>query len=209
MLMPSPAAALSLYRMSYDLYERIAEAGLLGPKDRVILLDGFLVSQMPIGPSHSTSVALGQLAIQAEAPPGWYVRAEQPIILRDGPRGDSVPQPDLAIVVGSILRYASRHPIPSEIGLVAEVATDLDAVRIDRAGLFRYAHAGIPIACIVNVADRLLEVYSEPSGPAADPVYRKSETLRPGQSLAGEIGNASTGPAALAPILVEAFFAPN
>ena len=35
------------------------------------------------------------------------------------------------------------------------------------------------------------------------------ETLRPGQSVAGEIGNATTGPAAIAPIAVDAFFAPN
>jgi hypothetical protein len=53
-----------------------------------------------------------------------------------------------------------------------------------------------------------IEVYSEPSGPSADPGYRRFETLRPGQTLAGEIGNATTGPAALAPIPVEAFFAP-
>ena len=92
---------------------------------------------------------------------------------------------------------------------MVEVAADLDAVRIDRAGMSRYAHAGIPIACIVNIPDRSIEVYSEPSGPTADPSYRKSETLRPGQALAVEIGNAATGPAAIAPIPVDAFFAPN
>jgi Putative restriction endonuclease len=209
MSMPTPTLALTLYRMSYDLYERIAEHGLLGPKDRVVLLDGVLVNQMPRGPKHTTSVALGQVALQVAAPVGWYVRAEQPIVLRDGPQGDSAPQPDLALAIGSILRYADRHPIGPEIGLVVEVATDPDALRIDRAGLARYAHAGIPIACIVNIPDRSIEVYSEPSGPSADPGYRRLETLRPGQSLAGEIGNATTGPAAIAPIPVESFFAPE
>ena len=58
-LMPSPMPALALYRMSYDLYDRIAEIGLLGPKDRVVLLDGFLVNQMPISPEHTASVDLG------------------------------------------------------------------------------------------------------------------------------------------------------
>jgi hypothetical protein len=209
MPMSMPMPALTLYRMSCDLYERIAEIGLLGPKDRVVLLDGFLVNQMAIGPDHTASVALGAIALQAALPAGWYVRAEQPIILRGGLYGDSAPQPDLAVAIGSILSYLKRHPTPSEVGLVVEVATDVDAVRIDRAGLFRYAHAGIPIACIANTADRSLEVYTEPSGPSADPVYRRSETLRAGQSIAGEIGNATTGPAALAPIPVEAFFAPN
>ncbi len=207
--MPMPVSAPSLYRMPYDLYERIAEIGLLGPKDRVVLLDGFLVNQTPISSHHTTSVDLGREALRAAVPVGWYVRAEQPIVLRGGPHGDSAPQPDLAVAVGSILTYVKRHPIASEVGLVVEVAADLDAVRIDRAGMSRYAHAGIPIACIANIADGSLEVYSEPSGPMADPVYRKLEALRAGQLLDGEIGNPTTGPAALAPIPVEAFFAPN
>jgi hypothetical protein len=200
--------AATLYRMSYDLYEQITEAGLLGPKDRVVLLDGFLVNQMPIGPLHTASVALGGLALQGASPTGWYVRSEQPIILRNGPDGDSVPQPDLAVAIGTVLSYLKRHPVADEVGLVIEVATDSKALRVDRLGLPRYAHAGIPLACIVNIPDRSLEVYSEPSGPTADPSYRRFETLRPGQTLVGEIGNATTGPAALAPIPVEAFFAP-
>jgi hypothetical protein len=208
-LMPSRMPALTLYRMSYDLYERISEAGLLGPKDRVVLLDGLLVNQMPIGPRHTASVALGLAALQAAVPAGWYVRPEQPIVLRYGPDGDSAPQPDLAVAIGSILLYVDRHPIGSEVGLVVEVAADLDAVRIDRAGLARYAHAGIPITCIVNIPDRSIEVYSEPSGPTADPRYGKHETLRSGQFIVGEIGNVTTGPAAIAPIPVESFFAPN
>ena len=208
-LMPSRMPALTLYRMSYDLYERISEAGLLGPKDRVVLLDGLLVNQMPIGPRHTASVALGLSALQAAAPAGWYARPEQPIVLRYGPDGDSAPQPDLAVAIGSILRYVDRHPVGSEVGLVVEVAADLDAVRIDRAGMARYAHAGIPIACIVNIPDRSIEVYTGPSGPVADARYQAVVTLRPGQFIAGEIGNQTTGPAAIAPIPVDAFFAPN
>jgi Uma2 family endonuclease len=207
--MPMSMPASTLYRMSCDLYEQIAEIGLLGPKDRVVLLDGFLVNQMPIGPRHTASVALGQLALQGAVPVGWYVRPEQPIVLRNGPNGDSAPQPDLAVAIGSILSYVDRHPINSEVGLVVEVASDSDSLRIDRAGLPRYAHGGIPITCIVNVADRSIEVYSEPSGPTDDPGYRRLDTLRAGQFLAGEIGNATTGPAAIAPIPVDAFFAPN
>jgi hypothetical protein len=195
--------------MSYELYERIAEVGLLGPKDRVVLLDGYLVNQMPIGPRHTASVALGGLALQGAAPAGWYVRSEQPIVLRGGPAGDSAPQPDLVVAFGSVLSYLDRHPTGSEVGLVVEVATDPDAVRVDRSGLARYAFAGIPLAWSVNIPERTVEVYSEPSGPSADPGYRRFETLRPGQTLAGEIGHAETGPAALSPVAVEAFFATN
>ena len=206
---PAPVSTLSLYRMPYELYERIVELGLLGPKDKVVLLDGYLVNKMTRGSRHRNTVLRGLTALKAAIPAGWDVWPEQPIALRNGPDRDSAPEPDLTVVFGTLERYEDRNPIGSEIGLVVEVATSPDAVRIDRAGLARYAHAGIPIACIVNVPDRSVDVYTEPSGPTADPRYQKAETLRPGQSLAGEIGNPTTGPAAIAPIPVEAFFAPN
>lgn len=201
--------ALGLYRMPYEVYERIAERELIRPTDHVVLLDGLLVNLMPKGPQHSSAVARGQFALQAAAPAGWYVRAEQPVALRNGPHGDSAPEPDLAVVVGSIDRYDRRHPEVPEIGLLVEVAADSDALKVDRAGLFRYAFASIPIAWIVNVSDRSIEVYTDPSGPVPDAGYRAVATFRPGQSLAGEIGTPETGPAALAPIPVDAFFAPN
>jgi hypothetical protein len=207
--MPSSTPTLTLYRMSYDLYERIGELGLLGPKDKVVLLDGLLVNQMTKGPRHSSSLLRGLAILQASIPAGWHVRPEQPIALRGGPDGDSVPEPDLMVVFGPLERYDRRHPEGSEVGLVLEISATTDALRIDRAALPRYAHAGIPIAWIVNIPDRSIEVHTEPSGPIADPGYRRLETLRPGQTLAGEIGNATIGPAAIAPIPVESFFAPN
>jgi hypothetical protein len=207
--MPSTMPTLTLYRMSYDLYERIVQQGLLGPKDKVVLLDGFLVNTMSKGHQHRIAVLRGQDALRGAIPAGWHIQPEQAVVLRGGPEGDSAPEPDLAVVFGNLERYEQRLPTGSETGLVIEVASSVDAVRIDRAGLARYAHAGIPIACIVNIPDRTIEVYTEPSGPTADPNYRRSETLRPGQTIAGEIGNATAGPAAIAPIQVDAFFAPN
>ena len=92
--------ALTLYRMSYDLYERIAEPGLLGPRDRVVLLDGFLVNQMPMVPTYApSSFAAGALLGRH---PGRLVcpSPSNRSSLRGGPDGDSAPQPDLAVVFG-------------------------------------------------------------------------------------------------------------
>jgi hypothetical protein len=197
------------YRMPYEIYERMVELGLLGKRDPVVLVDGLLVTRRAKTPPYSTTVMRGDDILRTSIPLGWHVRPQGAVVLRGGLKGDSVPEPPLMVVFGDILRYEKRHPAGSEIGLVVDIATDLDALRIDRAGLFRYAYASIPIACIVNILDRSLEVYSEPSGPSADPGYRRFETLRPGQSIAGEIGNATTGPAVLSPIPVEAFFAPS
>jgi Putative restriction endonuclease len=197
------------YRMPSEIYERMVDLGLLGKRDPVVLVDGLLVTRRAKTPPYSATVIRGHDVLRTSIPLGWHVRPQCAVVLRGGPKGDSVPEPPLMVVFGDILRYHERHPSGSEIGLVVDVATDSEGLRIDRAGLFRYAHAGIPIACTANVADRFLEVYSEPSGPSADPRYQRMETLRPGQSIAGEIGNATTGPATIAPIAVDAFFAPN
>jgi hypothetical protein len=209
LFLPITMPLLTPYRMSYELYERIVDLGLLGPRDKVVLLDGLLVNLMPKGPQHRSAVLRGQEVLRLTIPAGWHVQPEQAIVLRGGPDGDSAPEPDLAVVFGNFERYDGRLPTGQEIGLVVEVSSSLDAVRIDRAGMSRYAHAGIPIACIINIPDRSIELYTDPSGPVADARYQSLATLRPGQSLAGEIGNATTGPAALAPIPVEAFFAPE
>jgi hypothetical protein len=199
----------TLYRMSYETYEQIVEHGILGPRDPVVLVDGLLVTRRTKTPRYSTTFGLALRALQASLPDGWHVRFQSPVVLRGGSDADSAPEPPLMVVLGDLMRYEKRHPQGSETGFVIDIAVDPDALRIDRIGLARYAHAGIPIACIVNIPDRSLEVYSEPSGPSADSGYRRFETLRPGQTLAGEIGNAETGPSALLPIPVEAFFAPE
>jgi hypothetical protein len=164
--------------MSYELYERIADEEWLRASDHVVLLDGLLVNQMSKGPRHRNAVYRGLAALQVALPPGWVVWNEQPIALRGGPAGDSAPEPDLAVVFGNLERYEDRHPDGAEVGLVVEISSSVDAVRVDRSGLARYAFAGIPMAWVVNIPERTVEVYSEPSGPSADPGYRRLDARR-------------------------------
>ncbi len=201
-----PAPDLPLHRISLEVYEQMVERGVFTPNDKIELLDGLLVDKMTKGAPHVTTMLQGMAALQAAAPIGWHIRPESPVALRGGPRGDSAPEPDLMVVFGDIQHYKNRHPTGDEIGLVIEIAADAQALRRDRAGLARYAHANIPIACIINLPDGSIEVHREPSGPTEAPVYGISEVLRPGQSLAGSIGTPTTGPAVLAPIPVGAFF---
>lgn len=165
-----------LYRMSLETYHRIAESGILGPKDRVVLLDGVLVTKMTRGNPHITSVRLIHEALRGIIPPGWMVAKEDPIALPGGPTGhDSEPEPDIAVIRGAVRDFAARKPLPADIGLIVEVAES--SLRHDRAGLARYAWAGIPTVWIVNLVSRAVEVYTDPSGPVPDPTYRHHCTI--------------------------------
>ena len=86
-----------------------------------------------------------------------YLRAGRsapstPIALLMNIRGDSAPEPDLAVVVGPRERYEERHPGAEEVSLIVEVASSPAAFATDRRGLARYAFAMIPTVWIVGPA---------------------------------------------------------
>jgi Uma2 family endonuclease len=71
------------------------------------------------------------------------------------------PEPDAAIVRGAIKDYRDHKPGPGDILCVIEVADA--SLRRDRATKQRiYADAGIAEYLIVNLPDRVIEVYTEP-----------------------------------------------
>lgn len=198
------------YRMSYDTYEQIAASGLIRPEEHVVLLDGILVQIMTKGPDHSLAMLRGQEVLRSSCPHGWHVRPEQPIALPNEQGGDSAPEPDLSVAVGTMDRYPSRHPGIGEVGLVVEVATTAAMFARDRSGLRRYAGAGIPTAWIVTLYDRKVHAHTEPSGPSATPGYARVEVKQVGDLIEASLSPlaAGTPPAVLGPIAVASFFPP-
>jgi Uma2 family endonuclease len=96
-------------------------------------------------------------ALRAALPAGWIVRVQNPISLDD----ESAPEPDIAVVRGSLTDYRHAHPArPALIIEVAEASLRFD--RIEKGSL--YARAGIVDYWIVNLVDRVVEVYRDP-GP--------------------------------------------
>jgi Uma2 family endonuclease len=60
--------------------------------------------------------------------------------------------------------------------LVAEVAeTSLAYDRDEKQQI--YAEARLPVYWIINIVDRQVEVYTDPTGPAALPTYRRRQTF--------------------------------
>ena len=154
-------------------YDKLIETGFLGPGDKIELLGGQLWVSEPQNNPHATAISLGLEAIRKALAPGWHVRVQLPIALDP----ESEPEPDLAVVSGGPRDYADH---PSQPALVVEVADSSLALDREHKGSL-YARARLPEYWIVNLVDRVLEVYRE-SGPDAGAqygwAYRVLRTLR-------------------------------
>jgi Uma2 family endonuclease len=156
-----------LYRMNVDQYESLVESGVFTKRDKLHLIDGYLVAKMTQGDPHSTADDLCRDQLAGVLPAGWYVRSNKPV--RIAPK--SKPEPDHAVVRGKVRDYSRRTPEPADVALVVEIAeSSLNDDRKLMAPI--YGTAGIPVYWIVNLVDRQVEVYTGP-GPNgyAPPVF--------------------------------------
>jgi Uma2 family endonuclease len=136
-------------------YDRLIELGIFQPGEEIELIGGELLVAEPQGAAHYTAIVKSTRALQAAFGPGWYVRAEGPIGLDD----DSEPEPDVAVVPGDPEDYSRAHP--SRPVLTLEVAESSLASDRRRKGSL-YARAGLADYWVLNLIDRVLEVYREP-----------------------------------------------
>ena len=173
---PIAAEPLPVYRFSVKQYHRMIEAGILTDKDRVELLQGWIVPKMPQTPLHAGTITRITRRFAPLLPSEWPLRVQSAITLPE-----SEPEPDLAIARGPEEIYFRRHPGPWDIGLLIEVAgsTLLDDRR--RKGEI-YAAARIPHYWIVNLVDRVVEAYTRPragktTGYRTQQVYGIKESI--------------------------------
>ncbi len=160
-----------IWRFSVREYHEMIRAGILTEGDPVELLDGWLVPKMTKNPPHCVATYLVRRALERIVPQGWYVDSQGAITL-----ATSEPEPDAAIVRGDPRAYVDRHPSPEDVALVVEVADA--SLHRDRTSKKRlYAQAGIPVYWIVNLVERRVEVYTDPSGPTDEPDYRQQCTF--------------------------------
>lgn len=162
----SAVPSVPIWRLSVAQYHEMLRTGILGEDDPVELLDGWLVPKMVKNPPHRAATRLVRVALEHVVPQGWYVDPQEPITL-----SASEPEPDVAVIRGDTREYLERHPGPREVGLVVEIAdASLSRDQIVKKSL--YAQAAIPVYWIVNLLERRVEVYTDPSGPGQESDYR-------------------------------------
>jgi len=160
-------------------YERLVDLGAF-EGDPVELIGGQLIVAEPKGSAHATAVDMAWDALSSAVPAGWIVRGQNPVALDD----ESAPEPDIAVVRGSRADYRHTHPVrPALIIEVAESSLAFD--RVEKGSL--YARAGIVDYWIVNLVDRVLEVYRDPSANLTAPYgwrYSSVERFTPPSAVA-------------------------
>ena len=146
------------FLINVELYERMIEAGILGPRDPVFLWRGRLVETMPRGLPHdfarmSLAAILGGIAHD-----GWHVRQESPVLIGN----TSMPEPDISLVRGALRDYLEKRPTALDVAILVEVS-DSSLANDSREKLEAYAADGIASYWIVNIPARRIDVYTDPT----------------------------------------------
>ena len=170
---------MTLRRWKRVEYERLVDLGVFD-REPVELINGQLIVAEPQNSPHATAVGAADDALRAALPPGFLVRAQMPVAIGE----ESLPEPDLAVVPGRRADYQLAHP--TRPVLVVEVAdSSLRFDREEKGSL--YARARIGEYWIVNLIDRVVEIYRDPAPDPSAPHggrYRPAVTLAPPSVIA-------------------------
>jgi Uma2 family endonuclease len=150
-------------------YDKLTELGAF-EDERIELLDGVMVPMTPIGAPHSSAVQklteVLTVALHARA----MVFCQAPFAALDA----SEPEPDVSVV--PLGEYHREHP--STAYLIVEVAES--SLEKDLTTKLRiYASANVPEYWVVDVVNRRVSVFTEPSLGS----YRKCREVEHSGSL--------------------------
>jgi len=139
-------------------YHQMTEAGIFHPEERVELIAGQIIKMSAKGTAHGSAVGRIDKLFQNRLGEHAWIRTEQPIKLDNS----SEPEPDIAVVKIDPLDYADHHPTPSQVYLIIEVADS--SLKYDREIKSQlYAQSGIADYWVLDVIDRKLHMFREPT----------------------------------------------
>ncbi len=154
---------------------RLQDSGLL--EGRYELIHGEIYSKMGQKPLHALSLSSLVLCLESIFTMR-RIRVQAPIALPNPHGRYSEPEPDVAVTKEDLFTYTQQHPLPQDLLLVAEVSDA--SLRFDRrtkAPL--YAQSGVTEYWLLDVTNRKLFVYREPSaeGYRQTILYTEEDTV--------------------------------
>jgi Uma2 family endonuclease len=157
---PEPALRLSVAQ-----YQRMIDHGIIADNAPVELLEGWLIQKMGKNRPHALCKHYLRTLLERLIPAGFHVEEQESVTT-----ADSQPEPDVSVVRGAMDDYPALPPPASALPLVVEISDS--TVHRDRKLKRRiYGRAGIPVYWIVDLVDRQVEAYTQPTGPAQEPGY--------------------------------------
>ena len=187
-----PCAPPSRHLISVDAFHRMGETGILGPQDRVELIDGEIIDMSPIGVLHAAIVDVLARHFGRRAGELVFVRCQNPLRLDD----ISEPEPDIAILRPRADFYMTAHPGAADVLLVIEVADTSLAYDLGTK-VPLYARHGIPEVWVIDAATRHTRVFRRPvgnggTGPSGGSGYTEEMGVEPHEavSCAGVVDDA-------------------
>jgi len=165
-----------LRKWTREEFERILAAGVVGPDERLELLDGAVVQKMTQNAPHFTALRKIARHLESVIPDGYDVRQQGPLNLSPV----SMPEPDIAVVNGDYREFSQSHPGPERVQLIVEIS-DTTLVQDKSIKARLYGEAGIPEYWVVDLRGRRLFVFRDPAPPS---VYRTTRVLKLDDAIA-------------------------
>lgn len=145
------------HRLTVEDYYRMAEAGILGPDDRVELIEGEIIDMAPTGSLHAGEVDELASLLRAAVDERAILRIQGPVSLGRY----SQPEPDILLLRPRADYYRSAHPAPADVLLLVEIA--VTSLHYDReVKLPLYARHGVTEVWLLEAENRQLTRYRNP-----------------------------------------------
>jgi Uma2 family endonuclease len=147
---------LQPHRFTSGEYHKMLESGVFAPERRTQLIRGEIYFMSAMGAAHYKAIKILTRLLSAQYSSLAFIVPQAPLVTWD----DSEPEPDFAL----LNLESQTHPAPARDALLVIEVSD-STLRFDRTTkLAEYARSGIPETWILNLNERQLEVYRQPSG---------------------------------------------
>ena len=151
--LPAATVRRRAYRWSVEQYLQLVEAGVLGPDDKVELIDGEVVDKVVVGTGHAAAVKILLRVLSRQVGDDLMLGVQDPVRL-----STSVPEPDVALLRYRSDAYGSQHPGVDDVVLLVEVA-DSSVQHDRRRKVPAYLAEGVGEVWLVDLVAGRVEVH--------------------------------------------------
>ena len=150
-------------RWTTDQYNRLVERGALEGQ-HIFLYRGEIFEMPALGALHRIAIINVTHWLTSVFRPEFFIQVQLPLITP----GDSVPEPDAAVITKD---QAMRRPHPDRAELIVEVSDS--SINLDHEKAFDYAAAGVPEYWIIDLNSRSIFILRDPQPDGSAPLgYR-------------------------------------